>query len=43
MDEFNLIDKYLKKISVNNPSAKKLNDDVFFDKKKQVSSINRYL
>ena len=43
MDEFNLIDKYLKKISVNNPSAKKLNDDVFFDKKnKLVVSIDTY-
>ena len=44
MDEFKLIDKYLKKISVNNPSAKKLNDDVFFDKKnKLVVSIDTYI
>ena len=43
MDEFKLIDKYLKKISINNPSAKKLNDDVFFDKKnKLVVSIDTY-
>ena len=33
MDEFELIKNYFQKISKNNPSAKKLNDDVFFDKK----------
>ena len=33
MDEFKLIDKYLKKISANNPNAKKLNDDVFLIRK----------
>ena len=43
MDEFKLIDKYLKKISANNPNAKKLNDDVFFDKKnKLVVSVDTY-
>ena len=33
MDEFYLISKYFKKLSNKNSSAKKLNDDVFFDKK----------
>ena len=33
MDEFELIKNYLQKLSKNNPGAKKLNDDVFFDKK----------
>ena len=35
MDEFRLIKKYFQTISKNNPCAKKLNDDVFFDKKKK--------
>ena len=43
MDEFDLIKKYFQKISNNNPSAKKLNDDVFFDKKKNlVISVDTY-
>ena len=43
MDEFELIKKYFQKISNNNPSAKKLNDDVFFDKKKKlVVSVDTY-
>ena len=43
MDEFDLIKKYFQKNSNNNPSAKKLNDDVFFDKKnKLVVSIDTY-
>jgi len=43
MDEFELIKKYFKKISNNNPGAKKLNDDVFFDKKnKLVVSVDTY-
>ena len=33
MDEFELIKKYFQRISKSNPAAKKLNDDVFFDKK----------
>ena len=33
MDEFELIRNYFQKISSNNPGAKKLNEDVFFDKK----------
>tara|TARA_B100000579_G_scaffold39834_1_gene27838 strand:+ start:152 stop:1111 length:960 start_codon:yes stop_codon:yes gene_type:complete len=43
MDEFKLIKKYFQKISKNNSSAKKLNDDVFFDKKnKLVVSVDTY-
>lgn len=36
MNEFTLIEKYFKKLTYNNPSALDLNDDVFFDKKRQV-------
>ena len=43
MDEFELIKNYFQKISKNNPSAKKLNDDIFFDKKnKLVVSVDTY-
>ena len=43
MDEFELIKNYFQKISNNNPSARKLNDDVFFDKKnKLVVSVDTY-
>ena len=43
MDEFELIKKYFQKISNNNPYAKKLNDDVFFDKKRKlVISVDTY-
>ena len=43
MDEFELIKKYFKIITNNNPGAKKLNDDVFFDKKnKLVVSVDTY-
>ena len=43
MDEFELIKKYFQKISNNNPAAKKLNEDVFFDKKKNlVVSFDTY-
>jgi len=43
MDEFELIKKYFQKITNKNPGAKKLNDDVFFDKKKKlVVSIDTY-
>ena len=43
MDEFKLIKNYFQKISNNNPNAKKLNDDVFFDKKKKlVVSVDTY-
>ena len=44
MDEFTLIEKYFKKLAYNNPSALYLNDDVFFDKKKNVViSTDTYL
>ncbi len=36
MNEFALIQKYFKKLTNNNPSALGLNDDVFFDKKRNV-------
>ena len=43
MDEFELIKNYFQKISNNNPYAKKLNDDVFFDKKRKlVISVDTY-
>ena len=43
MDEFELIKNYFQKISKNNPSSKKLNDDVFFDiKNKLVVSVDAY-
>ena len=43
MDEFDLIKKNFQKISNNNPSAKKLNDDVFFEKKNSlVVSVDTY-
>ena len=34
MDEFDLIKNYFQRITKNNPGAKKLNDDVFFDRRK---------
>ena len=43
MDEFELIKNYFQKISNNNSYAKKLNDDVFFDKKRKlVVSVDTY-
>ena len=43
MDEFKLIKKYFQKITNNNPGAKRLNDDVFYDKKnKLVVSVDTY-
>ena len=43
MDEFELIKNYFQKISNNNSSAKKLNDDVFFDKKNKLAiSVDTY-
>jgi len=43
MDEFELIKNYFQKIAINNPGAKNLNDDVFFDnKKKLVVSVDTY-
>ena len=43
MDEFELIKNYFQNNSKNNSGAKSLNDDVFFDKKKNlVVSIDTY-
>ena len=43
MNEFELIKNYFQKLTKNNPSSKKLNDDVFFDKKKKLAvSIDTY-
>ena len=43
MDEFELIKNYFQKNSINNPSAKNLNDDVFFNKNRRlVVSIDTY-
>ena len=43
MDEFQLFNKYFKKLTKNNIFAKNLNDDVFYDqKKKLVVSIDTY-
>ena len=42
MDEKNLIN-YLGKLAKNNPSALQLNDDIFFDKKKEIAiSVDTY-
>ena len=44
MHEFELINKYFSKLSINNKGSLKLNDDVFFDKsKKLVISIDTYI
>ena len=37
MHEFELINKYFSNLSFKNKSSLKLNDDVFFDKKKKIS------
>ena len=43
MHEFDLIRNYFSKLSINNKSSLNLNDDVFFDKKKElVISIDTY-
>ena len=43
MHEFELIEKYFSKLSKSNSSSLNLNDDVFFDKKKNlVISIDTY-
>ena len=43
MNEFTLISTYLKKLIKNNPNALNLEDDVFFEKKRQlVVSIDTY-
>ena len=43
MHEFDIIKKYFLKLSLNNKSALRLNDDVFFDKsKKLVVTVDTY-
>ena len=43
MNEFELVKYYFKNLTNKNPSALKLNDDVFFDKRKKlVISIDTY-
>jgi thiamine-monophosphate kinase len=43
MHEFDLIKNYFSKLTKNNKSALNLNDDVFFDKKKElVISVDTY-
>ena len=44
MHEFELIKKYFSKLTNNNNSSLKLNDDVFFDKSKKLTvSIDTYI
>ena len=43
MNEFVLINKYLKPLALKNPGALKLADDIFFDSKKKNCHIARYL
>ena len=44
MNEFKLINNYFKKLTKKSPSSLNLNDDVFFDKKKQlVISVDTYV
>ena len=44
MHEFQIINKYFSKLSKNNKSSLNLNDDVFFDKSKQlVVSVDTYI
>ena len=44
MQEFDLIKKYFSKLSNNNKSSLNLNDDVFFDKSKDlVISVDTYI
>ena len=43
MNEFQLIKNYFQKLAKNNPAAKKLNDDIFFDKRKNLAiTIDTY-
>lgn len=44
MNEFNIIDKYLKPLALNNLSAYNLEDDIFYDKKKKLAiSVDTYI
>ena len=42
MNEFSIINKYLKPLSLKNPGALKLSDDIYFDIKKMVYRINKW-
>ncbi len=44
MNEFILINKYLKPLSLKNPGALKLNDDIYFDAIKGIAiSVDTYV
>ena len=44
MHEFEIIKKYFSKLSLDNKNSLKLNDDVFFDKSKElVISVDTYV
>ena len=44
MNEFLLINKYLKPLALKNPGALKLNDDIYFDAKKGIGiSVDTYV
>ena len=44
MNEFSLISKYLKPLSLNNPGALKLSDDIYFDSNKGIAiSVDTYV
>ena len=44
MNEFALINKYLKPLSLKNPGALKLSDDIYFDAKKGIAiSVDTYV
>ena len=44
MNEFILINKYLKPLSLKNPGALKLNDDIYFDTIKGIAiSVDTYV
>ena len=44
MNEYQIIKKYLKPLSINNPGALMLSDDIYFDKKKGIGiSVDTYV
>ena len=44
MNEFKLINKYLKPLSLKNPGALNLSDDIYFDAKKGIAiSVDTYV
>ena len=43
MNEFEIIKSYFQSLTKNNPNSKKLNDDIFYDKKNKLAvSIDTY-